>query len=133
MPAGQSGEVTCLDFLGQFRTENVLYARFIDAGRGVDYTNIDYVDTDRRLVFPEAKLSLSVDGDVLSITSDRFARIVELSGDEGGDEFGWLFEDNYFDLMPGVVKKVRIGGNHEKGIIAAKAHYSPHATTLEWK
>jgi hypothetical protein len=131
MAAGQSGEIENLDFLGQFLTENILYARFTDESHGVDYTNIDYVDTDRRLVFPEAKLTLSFDGDgALCVESDSFARFVELSGNDGGDEFGYYFEDNYFDLMPGVRKKIRIYGRHEGGIITAKAHYSPHVTQI---
>ena len=132
MPAGRSGEIVNLDNLGQFRTENILYARFTDESAGVDYTNIDYVDIDRRLRFPDAKLTLNIRGDMLCVSSDKFARFVELSGDDGGDEFGWYFEDNYFDLLPGVEKNIRIRGRHAKGLISAKAHYSPHVATLKW-
>ena len=67
------------------------------------------------------------------LESDSFARFVELSGNDGGDEFGFYFEDNYFDLMPGVRKKIRISGRHEGGIITAKAHYSPHVTQINRK
>jgi hypothetical protein len=90
------------------------------------------VDIDRRLVFPEAKLNLSVKGDVLSVSTDLFARCVELDGNDKGDEFGFYFEDNYFDLLPGITKKIRIKGRHTGGIISAKAHYSPHTTSVNW-
>jgi hypothetical protein len=98
----------------------------------VDYTNIDYVDTDRRLVFPEAKLTLAMEGNVLSVCSDTFARCVELEGNDSGDEFGFYFEDNYFDLLPGIIKKIPIHGHHQGGRISAKAHYSPRVSSVEW-
>lgn len=132
MPAGQSGEVANLDFLGSFRTENILYARFVDAENGIDYTNIDYVEVERRLIFPEAVLTLRMDGDVLCISTDQFARCVYLAGNEDGDEFGFYFEDNYFDLLPGVEKRVRVFGRHNKGTLTAKAHYSPYVATVAW-
>lgn len=132
MPAGESGEIICLDDIGQFRTENILYAQFSGNNQKVEYTNFDYVDIDRRLVFPEAKINLVVNKDELLVSSDKFARIVELEGNNQGDEFGWLFEDNYFDLIPGIVKKVRIFGKHQQGIITARAHYSPHISKIKW-
>ena len=67
------------------------------------------------------------------MTTDKFARCVTLSGDAQGDAFGWFFEDNYFDLLPGESKVVRILGHHAEGRITAKPWYSPHATTVEWK
>jgi hypothetical protein len=132
MISGVSGEIAGLDEFGAFRTENILYARYIDKKHGIDYLNIDYVDIDRRLNFPEAKLTLAIEGDVLSVTTDQFARCVELEGNDKGDEFGFYFEDNYFDLLPGITKKIRINGRHTSGNITAKAHYSPHKTTIKW-
>ena len=55
-----------------------------------------------------------------------------LEGDANGDPFGWFFEDNYFDLLPGEVKTVRILGQPPRGRITARAWYSPHATTVDW-
>jgi hypothetical protein len=132
MAAGESGEITSLDEFGQFRSENILFARFVDKKNSIDYINIDYVDIDRRLIFPEAKLTLGIEGEVLSVSSDQFARCVELEGNEKGDEFGFYFEDNYFDLLPGITRKIRINGKHRGGIITAKAHYSPHKSMIKW-
>lgn len=133
MASGESGEITNLDEFGSFRTENILYARYTDKKHGIDYTAIDYVDIDRRLIFPEAELTLGIEGNILSISTNRFARCVELEGNDNGDEFGFYFEDNYFDLLPGVTKKIKIHGKHTSGNITAKAHYSPHKTHIKWE
>jgi len=58
---------------------------------------------------------------------------VTLEGDADGDAFGWLFEDNCFDLMPGEEKTVRVLGDHAQGRVTVKAWYSPHVTTINWK
>jgi hypothetical protein len=68
----------------------------------------------------------------LVLTTDRFARSVVLEGDAGGDAFGWLFEDNWFDLLPGENKVVRVLGRHKQGRITARAWYSPHVTAVDW-
>ncbi|MHC4169726.1 MAG: glycoside hydrolase family 2 protein, partial [Planctomycetota bacterium] len=44
-----------------------------------------------------------------------------------------FFEDNYFDLMPGQEKIVRVLGDHRKGLVKIKAWYSPHVTSVEWQ
>ena len=133
MASGESGEIANLDDFGQFRTENILFARYTDKKRGIDYLAIDYVDIERRLIFPEAKLTLTLEGNSLSVSSDSFARCVELEGNDGGDEFGFYFEDNYFDLLPGITRKVGIKGLHKSGLISAKAHYSPHKAEIKWQ
>ncbi|MFS6554217.1 glycoside hydrolase family 2 protein, partial [Parabacteroides distasonis] len=88
------------------------------------YTDIDYVDIERHLPFKEPELTVGIEGDILTFSAGRFARCVEILGDCDGDKFGWLFEDNYFDLMPGMTKRVKILGRHKYGIITVKAHYS---------
>ena len=60
-------------------------------------------------------------------------RTVELLGEEEEDFFGWEFEDNYFDLLPGRVKRVRISGIHERGVIHAKAHYATRETRIRYQ
>ena len=67
------------------------------------------------------------------LTTDKFARTITLEGDAGGDQSGWFFEDNYFDLMPGEVKTVRILGSHSQGRITARPWYSPHGASVEWR
>lgn len=63
----------------------------------------------------------------------EFTGGAEMTGDADGDAFGWLFEDNYFDLMPGETKIVRVLGHHDAGQITAKPHYSSEGLTVEWK
>lgn len=124
VPAGESEVVMSLDELGMFRRQNVLFARLLDeAGDVVARTN-DFADMERHLKFPEASLSLKADGDTLEITTDRFARCVTLTGGAGGDEFGWLFEDNFFDLLPGEVKRVRVLEKPGRGMVRAKPFFS---------
>jgi hypothetical protein len=81
----------------------------------------------------DARSAAMQGGGALAITTDKFARCVTLEGDAGGDPFGWFFEDNYFDLMPGETKIVRVLGRHSKGRITAKAWYSSETTTVDWK
>ena len=51
----------------------------------------------------------------------HFARCVEITGNCDGNEFGWLFDDNYFDLLPGMTKNVRILGKQNHGTISVKS------------
>jgi hypothetical protein len=107
--AGESKCIVRLDEFAQFDRGCVLSAELFDAMGDLAASATDFAEMERRLVFPDARLSLSFDGGELSIASDAFARCVELSGRSAdGDPFGWVFEDNYFDLMPGAAKKVRL-------------------------
>ncbi len=90
-------------------------------------------DIERQITFPEARLDVQVRDGALVISTDRFARAVVLEGNADGDEFGWLFEDNWFDLLPGETKIVRVLGDHKQGRITARAWYSPHTTEIEWQ
>lgn len=132
MESGCSGEIQNFDYLGEFPRENILYACFKDDASEIRTENFNYVDIERNLIFPEAKLTIAIEGDELKISADRYARCVELSGSNDGDEFGWYFDDNYFDLLPGIIKTVKIYGDHKSGIISAKAHYSPNITRVNW-
>jgi len=131
---GKSVVVVRLDQAGirAFRREHILFATLSDAtGRVIARANA-LADIERRLTFPDANLDVKVKSGVLAITADKFARSVTLEGDANGDPFGWFFEDNYFDLLPGEVKTVRILGQPPRGRITARAWYSPHATTVDW-
>jgi beta-galactosidase/beta-glucuronidase len=135
VPPGQSQSAVRLDQAGirAFRKEHILFATLSDAtGRVLARTNA-FADIERRLTFPEAKLNVQVQQGALVLSTDKFARCVTLTGDAGGDAFGWFFEDNYFDLLPGESKTVRILGGHAAGKVTAKPWYSPHATSVEWK
>ncbi len=129
--SGQSQAVMNLDQLGMIPQHMGLFAKLVDKdGRTLARAN-NFVDVERRLDFPEARLELKQDGDALIITTDRFARCVELTGDADGDKFGWFFEDNFFDLYPGESKCVRILGRHRQGRVTAKSFWSPHACGID--
>jgi beta-mannosidase len=131
---GKSLVVVQLDKEGirAFRKENILFATLTGKdGKVIARTNA-LADIERRCIFPEAKLSVRIENNSLVITTDKFARNINLEGDDNGNHLGWFFEDNYFDLFPGEVKTVRILGKHSKGKITAKAWYSPHTSVVEW-
>ncbi len=135
VPPGKSKVVVRLDQAGirAFRKEHILFATLTDqAGYVVARTNA-FADIERRLTFPAAKLTVKVAAGALEITTDKFARAANLTGDAAGDAFGWFFEDNYFDLLPGEKKTVRILGDHRSGRITAKPWYSPHSSTVQWQ
>ena len=126
---GQSRVVTDLDRWGMIWRDCVLFASIEDDNGNVVSRTSSLLQLERKLAFPHAKLSISVEDDTLLISSDTFARSVELSAGDDGKEFGWLFEDNYFDLLPFETKRVKI---IEKtgDTVKAQAFYSPHITTV---
>jgi beta-galactosidase/beta-glucuronidase len=132
---GRSAVVVRLDEAGisAFRREQVLFATLTGADGKVIARSDAITDIERRVGFPEAKLDVQVKDGGLEIRADKFARTVTLAGDANGDEFGWFFEDNYFDLLPGEVKTVRILGKHAQGKITARPWYSPHASSVDWR
>ena len=50
-----------------------------------------------------------------------------------GEELGWMFEDNRFDLLPGEEKRVRVLGEHDRGTVCARPWCSPHTTRVDWR
>jgi hypothetical protein len=118
--------------IGTYHRDHILYACLRDAeGRVIARANAR-ADIERRITFPEARLDVQVKDGELVLTTDRFARSVVLEGDAGGDAFGWFFEDNWFDLLPGETKVVRVLGRHKQGRIIARPWYSPHVTAVDW-
>lgn len=131
---GKSKVVVRLDEAGirAFRKEHILFARWTaDDGKVIARTNA-LADIERRCIFPDARLNVTVAGKSLVITTDKFARNINLVGNAGGEKLGWFFEDNYFDLFPGEKKVVRILGHHQAGVITARPWYSEHETKIEW-
>jgi hypothetical protein len=131
LSAGDSLILKNLDDLGQFTRTSVIHAVLLDLGDKVIDEDFQYIKPERKLTFPEAKITLEKTGEkMIRITTDRFARCVELSGDWQGDNFGWHFEDNYFDLMPGQSRYISYFGKFTHGTISARAFYSPHKSSL---
>jgi beta-mannosidase len=119
--------------IGTFYRDHVLYACLRDAQGQVTARANAMADIERRVTFPRARLDVQVrDDGALVLSTDRFARSVVVEGDADGDAFGWLFEDNWFDLLPGERKVVRVLGEHARGRITARAWYSPHVTAVDW-
>lgn len=113
-----------LDAFGQFTKNSVLIAEAFDSSGKLTAVNTDHTEIERRLKFPRTgKLEARIEGRELILRSDTFARCVELTGEEQGDEFGWIFGDNYFDLIPGREKRVRIFGKHRRGRISIRPYY----------
>ncbi len=121
-----------LDFLHPFNRHNVLFAEFIDLKKGYLAEVYDFMAVERRILFPQAEVNLAQDGNDIIVTTDTYAHSIELTGDNQGDVFGWKFSDNYFNLLPGRAKKIKVWGNHNRGTITAFSHYSEKSTSLQW-
>lgn len=115
-----------------FSKDCILYAVLRDKTGKVIHDNIDYVDVERHLVFPAAALKIRIEKNELIVSSDKFVRCVEIKGMDGADEFGWLFGDNYFDLMPHMEKKIRILGKKARGRLTVKGHYMKEASAIDF-
>jgi hypothetical protein len=111
LPAGASAVICDLNPLGMFERNDALIAELTDAEGHVRARSIDFADLERRVVFPEPSLQLQLTGDTVTVTSQTFARRVRLkAADETGDEFGFYFEDNHFDLPAGETRQLRVFG-----------------------
>lgn len=118
----ESQMLSALDDFGQIRKENIICLRVYDEDGSLLTETLQPCDIERRLPYPQdTGLTISAEGDGVTVRCSRYARCVELLGDENGDAFGWVFEDNFFDLVPGTDKHVRILGRHAEGTIRAKA------------
>jgi hypothetical protein len=118
--------------IGTFRRDHVLFATLRDRTGSVVARANAFLEIERRLAFPDAALTLTWRPGGIEVSTDKVALAVTIEGDAGGDGFGWAFEDNYFDLMPGERKTVRVLGAHNSGRITARAWYSSHPTVLNW-
>lgn len=131
--AGESKVLTNLDPICPMIREWIIYASLTDGGGRVLARKDTYLELERYLTFPEAKLDLRVEGNELVVATDRAAHCVELGGGEDGEAFGWFFEDNYFTLLPFEEKRVKVLRCPGPGIVRAKAHYSPHIATATFQ
>ena len=119
-----SRPICSLDPFGQFRKKLLVCAEAV-SDQGAELARcVDTPELERNMEYPEdSGLSLRLENDSLFLKCERFARCVEVSGNDDGDEFGWLFSDNYFDLLPGREKAIKILRAHKQGTISAKGHY----------
>lgn len=131
VPPGESAVVVRLDQAGiaSFRREHILFGTFTANSGRVLARSSALADIERRISFPDARLDVQAKGKTLTIATDKFARCVTLEG-EGG---GWLFDDNYFDIVPGEEKTVHILGEKSQGRIRIKPWYSTEGASLDWK
>ncbi len=130
--AGRSDPVLNLDSFGMFRRELVLRATFFD-DHGQELAHcLDFADAERNLIFPDPQLSLRAEGaDAFVVKTDLFARSIELQGQSpSGDDFGWDFSDNHFDLAPGEEKLIRLRGQHRHGTLTARARWGSASSRL---
>jgi hypothetical protein len=132
---GKSKVIVRLDEagIGSFRREHILHASLKDASGNKITETFSLGDIERRVTFPDAKMSVSVRDGKLVLKSDKYAHSVTLQGNDNGDKSGFLFSDNYFEMMPNEEKTIEILGDKTKGSIDVKAWYSNQSTKIEWQ
>ncbi len=122
--AGDSRVVTTLDRFGMFSRQHALYAHLESQDGKVVTRSIDFADKERRLKFPDPTLSLTQESGAIIVSTNRFARSVELTGvSPDGDDFGWYFSDNFFDLLPFESRRIELRGRHRSGTVSAKSFF----------
>lgn len=131
--AGESKVLTNLDPISPIIREWILYAVLTDGEGRVIARKDAYIEQERYMTFPEATLTMRREGDEVILTTDKTAHCVELGGGQDGQAFGWLFDDNYFNLLPFEEKRVRILRRGDGEALHVKAHYSPYETVIDWK
>lgn len=120
-----------LDEFMQFPRELAIYARLYDLRGTLVASQVSFAQIERKLQFPDCKLTLRKEGSTIVVTTDAFAKAVTLTGRCDGDAFCFVFDDNYFDLMPCEEKRIHlIGCQCEHGTITAKGHYATTSTLL---
>lgn len=69
------------------------------------YERNHFFDYPKQLQLPEPEINYSIQGDELILSTKKFAKNVWIPELENS-------EDNFFDLMPGEVKKIKVAPNH---------------------
>ena len=129
----ESKPVTTLDCFGQFRKKYVVVLKAYDCSGELIARTLDWFEQEKKMIFPEKTgIRIRQEGEDLIVTTERFARCVELIGEEDGDEFGFLFSDNYFDLLPGEEKRIKVYGRHLQGTVTATGFYAEDSSSVEW-
>lgn len=127
--AGESSVLTTLDAVGQFDRENVVYAEFYDILNEKETETSAFVEIERRLIFPTVNLSLHISEGKIVVSTDRFARAIELKCDD--EEV--VFDDNFFDLFPGEPKEIDFINKKPCGkVVTAKAQYNTQVASIQY-
>ncbi len=105
----ESRPVADLSIWGSFFRNSVLTARLIDADGREEATISDTVAPEICCTLAEPGLRARREGDRVWLSCEAIARRVTLQGPaSGGPQRGWVFEDNYFDLLPGRARSIDI-------------------------
>jgi beta-galactosidase/beta-glucuronidase len=135
MPAsllqGRSGILTDLDRLGSIPWYTLLHAELRSADGAIIAAANAYLTVENRYPFHDAKIGMRLEGSELVLTADKFARCVEVSAGQDGMAFGWVFEDNFFDLFPFEQKRIKIQRRGAGNLVRAQAQYSPHVNSIQ--
>lgn len=121
--SGDAIIVADIGAFGMFQRSNLLSAELVD-GPDIIAQKTATIDRERNLRFPDARLKLVAAGGGIEVSTDQFARSVELAGSLDGDEFGFDFSDNFFDLLPGKTKRVEVLGPKRRGVVTARPFFS---------
>ncbi len=103
----ESRPVLDLSRWGSFFRNCVLCAALVDGGGRERAFVSDTVALEICCRIPDPELTGRREGDSVTLTCTSIARRVTLQGPPGAER-GWLFGDNYFDLIPGRSKTVKI-------------------------
>lgn len=94
----------------EWSTGDVMHIEFEEAGTsGKLYVNNFYPAKHNAMPYEKPRITVSMEGDEITLCSDLFARGVCLATDGTGTDGGRvLLSDNFFDLLPGEPVTVRV-------------------------
>lgn len=99
--------LTTSNFKNIDRTNSVVVLRMLEKGKEIS-TKYHYFVNPKELKLPQPKIKLSIeetkDGTYLLVNSTTLVRSLYLYDNRSG----LLLEDNYFDLLPGQMKRIKI-------------------------
>jgi hypothetical protein len=79
---------------------------------GMETENNYYIQAPKQILPGKPRIQWKLTGDDLELISDKLAMGVELQLPEGVEP-----SDNYFDLVPGIKKTIRLGGNFNASLL----------------
>lgn len=107
---------------GSFFRNCVLAARLVDLSGTVLQETTFVVAPEFQCARQDPRLRARWTGHAVHLETETFARRVSLSArDADGGAFGWDFEDNYFDLLPGRSREISLLHVPKSGTITIRA------------